>query len=323
MNAWRLLGFSVDYLNLTCALPSELPEDRERCGLLLLTGPANSGKTSLLRALVCAVADPHEVSAVLPTVSREDRCESTQHVHLAHCGSEMRASSRVRYDDRTWTCSGNTTYNPTGMRRPFVVAYGPSRGDTRRFGFGIGSIFSDARIGEDGPYIHETDRRVTFPSNVRWTVLDAEAATLRELRKLDAVAERGRFYADLCRVIKELTSIDAMRYGPEKASHCGAAYDLLRLGQADSHLLAWVVDMAVRWHALDRGALADASGFAFVDNADLYMTRSRFLTVLPKLRELFPRMTFVVSCSHEPEPNDYSLTLALARAGNRTKIEVL
>ena len=56
-------------------------------------------------ALVCAVADPHEVSAVLPTVSRADRCESTQHVHLAHCGSEMRASSRVRYDDRVWTCS--------------------------------------------------------------------------------------------------------------------------------------------------------------------------------------------------------------------------
>ena len=69
MNAWRLLGFSVDYLNLACALPSELPEHRERGGLLLLNGPANSGKTSLLRALVCAVADPHEVSAVLPAVS--------------------------------------------------------------------------------------------------------------------------------------------------------------------------------------------------------------------------------------------------------------
>lgn len=123
MNAWRLLGFSVDYLNLACALPSELPEHRERCGLLLLTGPANSGKTSLLRALVCAVADPHEVSAVLPTVSREDRCESTQHVHLAHCGSEMRASSRVRYDDRVWTCSGNTTYNPLGVEyRPLLTS---------------------------------------------------------------------------------------------------------------------------------------------------------------------------------------------------------
>ena len=125
-------------------------------------------------------------------------------------------------------------------------------------------------------------------------------------------------------MIKELTGIDAMRYGPESASHCGAAYDLLRLGQADSHLLAWVVDMAVRWQVHGRGArLDDASGFTVVDNADLYMTRSRFLETLPKLRKLFPRMTFVVSCSHEPEQNDYSLTLALERAGNRTKIEVL
>ena len=322
MNAWRLLGFSVDSLNLACALPSELPEHRERGGLLLLTGPANSGKTSLLRALVCAMADPHSVSLCLPAVSQEDWRESKQHVHLDHYGSELRASSHVRYSDRVWVCSGGTTYNPAGMLRPFVVAYGPSRGDTRR-GFGIGSLFADAHVSEDGSRVAGTNMRATFPSNVRGTVLDAETAAFREQRKLNTAAERSRFYSDLCHAIKELTGIDALRYGPESASHCGAAYDLRHLGQADSHLLAWVIDMAARWHALGRGDLAEMIGFAVVDNVDLHMTRSRFVATLPKLRELFPRMTFVVSCSHELEPNDYSLTLALERTGNRTKIEVL
>ncbi|WP_290719494.1 AAA family ATPase [Gordonia sp. UBA7599] len=282
---------------------------------LVVIGENGVGKSTLLRALAFALAPRDVVGGVVARASAP-WCR----VNADHARVEVDTSGGTFVAQLT-RANGDTTIAQEGDGvRPFIVAYGCKRGSA--FGgperevnlepaFNVATLFEETAVG-------------LLPAS-HWL-------TRRKLAELQEADPEGEAHAVLSAVLEVLcgppdkpgtgvldgvTRIDirgdeVMLYG----DGVGEA-PLEALSDGYITMMGWTVDLMARWveprrkagRSIPRRFNTVMTGVVLLDEIDLHLHPRWQYDVLPRIRNFFPRMTFVVT-THNPT------TLLGARAGD-------
>lgn len=276
---------------------------------LVFLGANGVGKTSLLRALALSLSSDEVVQALLGRLGLGApmvRLRATSATILIECPDGYlprlvlgAGETGDRLDER-----GSGEVPP-----PFVVAYGCRRGSA------LGGASREVNA--------------TSPLSAVETLFDegaglVHAETWLKERKLAATlapgsAEDAFFTAVIATMIEMLPGVRAIQVGAEAIEIEGPGIGRIPLAAlSDGYLTTagWILDMIARWaeDAKRRGIALDGSfrermtGVAIVDEIDLHLHPRWQRDVVTSVRELFPRMSFVVT-THNP------LTILGARTG--------
>ena len=199
--------------------------------------------------------------------------------------------------------------NVDPMHRPWVIGYGVRRGDP------IGEP-ERPRLTKSFGALHTLFGHVPAPHAAsRWLAdLDAEVdRERRRFKKSPGGPLRGR--ASIWHAVETalhrllgITRIEVDAGGNVHVEH--PQFKRVRLDAlSDGYLVtaSWVIDMMARWiehrEALDKPVgddiLAQMTGLALIDEIDQHLHPRWQLSIVHNIRELFPRMSFIVT-THNP-----------------------
>jgi energy-coupling factor transporter ATP-binding protein EcfA2 len=296
----------------TVDVPFALPKGEQGQWIVLL-GENGVGKTTLLRALVLAIASPSVALKLLD-----------ERLPMVRNGGEGRVSVEldtgilsigVRHGERTEIVN---SLSAPDVARPWVVAYGVRRGNAR------GEKDREPEVGPIGELHTLFDRPASLHNAVQW-LKDLDADVLREQRRGPRSPDSPRGPREgiwmsvqhALQVLLGITKVEVDEGGIVYVRH--PRFGRVRLDAlSDGYLTTagWVIDMIARWidrqQELDEPVGADVlrqmCGFVFLDEIDLHLHPMWQMRIIEDVRQLFPRLSFVVT-THNP------LTLQGARRG--------
>lgn len=268
---------------------------------IVLLGENGVGKSTVLRAVALALLDPPLAAALVRTSLAG---------YVSHDGE--RATIEVTIPDRVLSAiverdsTGTESFSTTEAPRPLVFAYGCRRssalgGVARALSFGpnerVATLFD-----EGADLIHAE----TWLKNRAFAAVDNS----REKVLLDEVKKA---------LLRAMPGIQAIDVKPDGVWLYGPAIGRTSLaGLSDGYLtmMGWIIDMIARWtemeerkkQVIEPSFMEQMEGVVLLDELDLHLHPRWQIRVIEDLRDLFPRMTFLVT-THNP------LTLLGARKG--------
>jgi energy-coupling factor transporter ATP-binding protein EcfA2 len=266
---------------------------------IVLLGENGSGKTTILRGVSLALTDRSNAAAVL----------GDARAPYVRTG-EAQASCTVRLQGRDFKLTikareAGETVDPNGARGawPWVVAYGCRRGGALG-----GNDPERARTRfADVATLFDDDRGLIGVES--WLSLQHSAA-----REGDVQADIA--YKTVVRVLERVLRFKTLPWrndGLWVLANDGREVKFAALSDGYLTTAGWVVDLMVRYVERARGKVELKEDFnlrmvgvALVDEIDQHLHPRWQVRVIRELRELFPRMSFVVT-THNP------LTLVGAR----------
>ncbi len=278
----------------------------ERGQWLILIGENGVGKSTFLRGLAFALADGTAAAGALgksPAPYRGAR--------------EAPAKIEIRTPERSFlaTIALDTeakrealTREPrNGGHRPFLVAYGCQRGSA------LGGPNRDVAFTPELDVITLFDETRGLAHAETW-LMKLEIAAQQ-----DATGRARALMGAVIGLLREVLHVEEIHVGGDAVWVKSAATNHARMAAlSDGYLTTagWVVDMLARW--IDRAKRLEIDvapnfnktmeGVVLIDELDLHLHPRWQVRVIDDLRELFPRMTFVVT-THNP------LTLLGAKPG--------
>lgn len=279
----------------------------DRGAWLFVVGPNGSGKTTLLRGLALSLLEAPVADKLLADMQGTLVRSGAEEARLAltlHDG--RRAGVRVR---------GEQVVAHAAPPDLFVVGYGPRRGTllgvTRQEVRFQPSEAVETLFIEGGNLIHATSwlkdldhARLADPGGEGSIILDAALAALRQL-------------------LPGVSRIEVGQSGVHVHLRHGARLPIEDLSDGYITTAGWVIDLVARWvhHQRTRGRsvspdmLSRMTGLVLIDEIDLHLHPRWQWAVVDTLRELFPRLSFIVT-THNP------VTLLGAAPGEVAVIEV-
>ncbi len=302
--------------NLPAALPHRAGAAEAEGQWAFLIGDNGSGKSSVLRGLCLALAPPGVASAlVAETGARAPnvRLEPPDGASVRPRAPDAKVTTRGAWNPPPLTIQlANDNDNELCDERsewfaPFLIAYGARRGSAL------------------GGAAREVDL-VTAVRAVE-TLFDEGAALIHaetwlKERKLEATEHAGaairldRLLDALNRLLPGVSAITVGSGGVWFRGELVGDVPLGALSDAYVTTTGWVVDMMARWLRyagswnleVSDNFPSQMTGIALIDELDLHLHPRWQQEIVPALRRVFPRMTFVVT-THNP------LTLQSARPG--------
>jgi hypothetical protein len=282
---------------------------------MIILGTNGSGKTSILRALTLALsADDQVVQALLVrlgTASPMVRLDAREATIQIECPTGHVPRLRLEESDT----GDRLADRGSGEIFPrFVVAYGCRRGSA--LGGPAREVNAASPLSAVGTLFDEDARLI-------------HAETWLKERKFAALEEAGieqAFYEAVEATLVGhgnrpglLPGITALHVGADLVEVEGPAVGRIPFGAlSDGYLTTagWILDLIARWSeeakrqgvTLDGSFSARMTGIAIVDEIDLHIHPRWQREVISRVREHFPRMTFIVT-THNP------LTLLGGRPG--------
>lgn len=287
--------------------------DADQGQWIILVGENGVGKTTFLRALGLALADPIVAARLLDENQPYVRNGGDGHIAVELDTAVVEVL--VRRDART------ETIVPTGndkVTRPWVVGYGVRRGNAR------GEKDRAPEWGPTGELHTLFDRPATLVNAVDW-LLDLDRRVLNERRQYGPEPGDGRprlhaaTWQSVETALKSLLGVTAIEPAERHVMVTHPEFGRVRLDAlSDGYLTTtgWVVDLIARWvqrqedlrEAIGRDLLRQMTGIVLIDEIDLHLHPIWQMHIIDDIRRLFPRLSFVVT-THNP------LTLQGARPG--------
>jgi hypothetical protein len=293
----------------TPAVDAPFPRPQgDRGQWMVLVGQNGVGKTTLLRALALALADPAVASKLLD--ERIPLVRNGQEARVAVTLDSGRREIAIRRGERTDTIEA--IVQPEG-ELPWVVGYGVRRGNA------LGEKDRATEMGAVG------ELHTLFEHPAAQWLRDLDGDVLREQRRSPraegaAPGPREAVWRSVLHALQTLlgvTKVEVEDGGAVFVTHP----ELGRVpfeAMSDGYLgtAGWLIDMIARWidrqRELDEpvgaNVLRQMCGIALLDEIDLHLHPIWQLRIIDDVRRLFPRMSFVVT-THNP------LALHGARAG--------
>jgi energy-coupling factor transporter ATP-binding protein EcfA2 len=279
---------------------------------IVLVGENGVGKTTLLRAIGLALADPTVATRLLdenqPFVRNGGEGRITLELDTGPLGVIIRRDARTE---------AVVAASDDKVMRPWVIGYGVRRGNAR------GEKDRAPEWGPTGELHTLFDRPATLVNAVDW-LLDLDRRVLNERRHGPGPDEGGpRLHAatwqSVERGLRALLGITALE--PEERHVMVTHPELGRVrldALSDGYLTTtgWVIDLIARWvqrqedprEAVGRDLLRQMTGIVLIDEIDLHLHPVWQMRIVDDVRRLFPRLSFVVT-THNP------LTLQGAKPG--------
>jgi hypothetical protein len=271
---------------------------------LVLLGDNGMGKSTILRALVFALAEPDIIASLLAGATalfrRDDSISGFATVTL---GGVVFRTDLVAESSRE-----SARFFPSDAVRPLIFAYGCRRGSA------LGGADKEVAFTPRGEIITLFEESEGLIHAETW---------LRRLKLGSLLNPGGKqenvFNAVISLLTKILPGVDSIDVREDGAWFTGPSVGRARLAAlSDGYVttIGWVLDMIARWlERADRmGISVEADfnlkmeGLVLVDELDLHLHPRWQRHVIQDLRALFPRLSFVVT-THNP------LTLLGARDG--------
>lgn len=295
------------------------PPTEHRGQWIVLLGENGIGKTTILRGVAMTLATPDVATSLLgqsPAVHRRHgtpRGTAAVTVNGHHFGAILNGEpghESLRADEFTASTPDSA--------RPWTVGYGCRRGSA------LGGAKREVSFGERDQLdsLFDGDRGLIHAET--WLVSQKLAATLAPGSEADAR------YQAITRVLRAVLNVEAIDVEADtKVWVESAATGRTTLGGlSDGYVTTagWVIDLLARWvnrcvelkkQLGDRFDTRDRLGGRFhehmtgvvlLDEIDVYLHPRWQMTVIETVRDLFPRLSFVVT-THNP------LTLLGARPG--------
>jgi len=265
---------------------------------MVLLGENGVGKTTLLRALVFALADDATVTALL----QQSQARWCRHPAEKDVFATMVVKSRgarfLREIEQGAERDSLRTSSDPAPERPFVFAYGCRRGSA---------------LG--GP-----DRSVAFtPMGAIATLFDepahlVHAETWLKGRALAATQDKHAkdLYKAILGALRKALGVDEIFLRNEqvwiKGNTLGEA-PLAALSDGYLTTAGWMIDLLARWierarqrdpeRNISTNFLEEMTGIVLIDEIDLHLHPRWQCEVIRTTREMFKRMTFIVT-THNP-----------------------
>lgn len=266
----------------------------------LILGDNGVGKSTILRALVLALADPDVATALLQTqrspapLIRRKRDRATV---------ELTVNSDLSYEVSLVPGSGIERLLPKRVseQRPALFAYGPLRGSA------VGGSAREVSFSAVGPIATLFDESAQL----------IHAETWLGQRQLAALQSHGgpdeAFFEAVLSTLRDLLpgveSINVKAASVELTGpDVGESVPLGGLSDGYVGTMGWVLDLIARWSHRHQqltekppdGAIAkEMRGLVIVDEIGLHLHPRWQSTVVRDIREQFPNMSFIVT-SHHP-----------------------
>lgn len=297
-----------------CALESlkfELSPAAEKQGQwVVLLGENGTGKTSILRALAVAVGGPNIARDALNNVP----------------------AGLVRQEKMEGTClveGPGVTYSMTigALPREHVERFGPEERTPRPLLFGYGCRRGSALGGQEPTRVEAQSSDVATLFDEKERVLPSRG-WLKDLwiltrdREGDPDRVHDNVYNQVRTKLCELLPGEKTRIEVDAnevwiiGSDVGGRVPLAALSDGYLTTLGWAADLVQRWLSwADRRGIKPAGdffaeqmdGLVLLDEVDLHLHPHWQREIIPKIRKVFPRMSFVVTTHN-------ALTLLGARA---------
>ncbi|MBK8256827.1 MAG: AAA family ATPase [Polyangiaceae bacterium] len=286
--------------NLT--MPAAAPaHSSEKGQWVVLLGPNGSGKTTILRSIALALRDLANPK-IWPTGTFATPWRSN-----GIAPSDKTSIQVITSDGRAFVASisknGSEQFDRTPRRAPTpfpIFAYGCRRGSA------LGGAPQKVNIGEDdGP-------EVATLFNEAAPLVHAET-WLKEWHgdALEKPDTSGPIYRAVLVALQELLGVDQIVVRDRQVWVSGetTGKDVPFAGLSDGYLTTagWFLDLIARWIELaykekklqDGPILGRMTGLVLLDEIDLHLHPQWQVNIIPKVRELLPRMSFVVT-THNP-----------------------
>ncbi|AGP39264.1 AAA family ATPase [Sorangium cellulosum] len=274
---------------------------------VVLLGPNGAGKTTLLRSVVLALRSLSNPKiwprGTFATPWRANGAPAGPSAITVHLAGGRTFSATVQKNG-----SELFAQEPRDQPTPFpIFAYGCRRGSA------LGGAAREVHLGEDdGPEIATLfDEGAPLVHAETW-LKEWDGAAARDPEKNAAVYDAVR------RALQELLAVDALVVRDRQVLVSGPSVgtDVPFAALSDGYLTAagWFLDLVARWielahkhlGSLNDGLLRRMTGLVLLDEIDLHLHPRWQLEVIPRVKRLLPKMSFIVT-THNP------LTLVGAR----------
>ena len=280
---------------------------------IVLVGENGVGKTTLLRALALALAPPAVASKLL-----DERLPLVRNGGDASVAVTLDTGRReivIRREGRTEVIDAVA---PPAEEPPWVVAYGVRRGNA------LGEKDRATELGAVGEFHTLFERPAALYPAAQW-LRDLDGDVLREQRRSPRKegappGPREAVWQSVVQALQTILGVTAVEVkdgGAVYVTHPEFGHVPFE-AMSDGYLgtAGWIIDMIARW--IDRQSsddepigphvLRQMCGLALIDEIDLHLHPVWQLRIIRDVRQLFPRMSFIVT-THNP------LALQGARAG--------
>ncbi|WP_437721487.1 AAA family ATPase [Sorangium sp. So ce861] len=274
---------------------------------VVLLGPNGAGKTTLLRSVVLALRSLSNPKiwprGTFATPWRANGAPAGPSAITVHLAGGRAFSATVQKNG-----SEIFAQEPRDQPTPFpIFAYGCRRGSA------LGGAAREVHLGEDdGPEIATLfDEGAPLVHAETW-LKEWDGAAARDPEKNAAVYDAVR------RALQELLAVEALVVRDRQVLVSGPSVgtDVPFAALSDGYLTAagWFLDLVARWielahkhlGSLNDGLLRRMTGLVLLDEIDLHLHPRWQLEVIPRVKRLLPKMSFIVT-THNP------LTLVGAR----------
>jgi energy-coupling factor transporter ATP-binding protein EcfA2 len=273
---------------------------------IVLVGENGVGKTTLLRALALGLASPAVASKLLDERLPLVRNGGEGRIGVELVGGAFRAVVRRDPLERTETVTAEEV-GPSA--RPWVVGYGVRRGNA------CGEKDREHEWGPLGELHTLFDRPASLVNAVEW-LKELDRQVLREQRQQAKGGEgsilggRTGVWRSVASALKTL--LDVTEVEPDEDHIFVKHRDFGRVrfdALSDGYLTTagWIIDLIARWierqreldEAVGPDLLRQMTGFVLIDEIDLHLHPVWQMHIIEDVRQLFPRMSFVVT-THNP-----------------------
>ena len=287
-----------------------VPRDDGLGQWLVFLGENGVGKSTLLRALVFALADDGVVTSLLAQSHARWRHHPAGNDDVAQIVVMTRGGRFLREIEHGLERDALRPSSYESPERPLVFAYGCRRGSALGGpdrGVSLSPLAAVATLFDEPPHLIHAE-----------TWLKDRALAAEQEKDPEGLCHR-LFHTILEALKKALPNVDDIAIRDRRVWVRGPAVGEAPLSAlSDGYLTTagWVIDLIARWiesaelreQEVPFDFLERMTGVVLVDEIDLHLHPRWQCEVIRRTRELFPRMTFIVT-THNP------LTLFGARPG--------